>query len=84
MQVMTAHEKILKLKETEKLTTFQLFERAYKEVFKEGVPTHVIMRQANEFDRISSMPPYIHSWFRMLEQEPTRLPAPEFRSIIRV
>lgn len=65
-------------------STYEFLKRLHKELKGYDMAGHVLIHLRNEFEGRKQVPKFVSDYFALMDAEPTRLPPPEFRSIIRV
>lgn len=81
---LTDLEKALYEMQARSESTYEFLKRVHSEMKGYDMAKHVLIHHRNEFEGRKVVPLYVTRYFDELDKEPTRLPAPEFRSIIRV
>lgn len=81
---LTPYEKCLYEMQARQETSYDFLQRVFKEQKGYEMAKHVLIHHRNEFEGRKVVPLYVTQYFDELDKEPTRLPSPEFRSIIRV
>lgn len=64
--------------------SFDFLQSVHKELKGYDMAGHVLIHLRNEFEGRKQVPKFVSDYFALMDAEPTRLPPPEFRSIIRV
>lgn len=65
-------------------STYEFLKRIHRELKGYDMAGHVLIHLRNEFEGRKEVPKFVHDYFALMDKEPTRLPPPEFRSIIRI
>lgn len=81
---LTDLEKALYEMQARSESTYEFLKRVHAEMKGYDMAGHVLIHFRNEFEGRKVVPKFVSDYFALMDREPTRLPAPEFRSIIRV